>query len=167
MYQLFSKQNIPHFVKEMATAKLLPFSSILLLILLYGVSGKKLSPCNGTIAECDENSEYLMDSEINRRFLGTNKFISYDALKKDQAICKTKGQLYVSGRGCIPPASNDYSRSCTRYKRCERDHWARFMCVRAHVQVGFTLLYVHVIVLWIGWVYCNFNGMTYERVALY
>nr|XP_016500236.1 PREDICTED: uncharacterized protein LOC107818713 [Nicotiana tabacum] len=50
------------------------------------------SPCNGTIAECNEDLEILMESAISRRFLEERKkYISPGALKRDQPVLTLMG----------------------------------------------------------------------------
>ncbi|XP_038723969.1 protein RALF-like 32 [Tripterygium wilfordii] len=75
--------------------------------------------CNGSIAECNEGYEVLMESEISRRFLEGKKYISPGALKRDQPVCNggAGGEAY-SKSGCLPPSSNSYNRGCSNYYRC-------------------------------------------------
>ncbi|CAN6580219.1 unnamed protein product [Malus baccata var. baccata] len=79
--------------------------------------------CNGSIAECDNESELLMESEISRRFLQTKKYISPGALKPDQPVCKggARGEAYSKTGGCLPPPSHPYQRGCSKYYRCRSD----------------------------------------------
>ncbi|KAI5653984.1 hypothetical protein M9H77_31171 [Catharanthus roseus] len=82
------------------------------------------SYCNGSIAECNEEVEILMDSEISRRFLEQKKYISTGALKRDQPVCNggNAGQPYSRSEGCLPPQSNPhYDRGCSTYYRCRHD----------------------------------------------
>ncbi|CAI9776998.1 unnamed protein product [Fraxinus pennsylvanica] len=78
------------------------------------------SPCNGSIADCDEELEILMESEISRRILEAKKYISPGALKRDQPVCNggARGKPYTGGGGCVPAPSNNYSRGCQQYYRC-------------------------------------------------
>ncbi|KAM7280776.1 hypothetical protein ACFE04_007910 [Oxalis oulophora] len=83
------------------------------------------SECRGTIAEClmsDDDggldTEFAMDSEINRRILYGKKYISYGALKRNSVPCSRRGASYYN---CRPGAqANPYSRGCSRITRCRR-----------------------------------------------
>ncbi|KAG8655010.1 protein RALF-like 32 [Manihot esculenta] len=79
------------------------------------------SLCNGSIAECGEDNELLMESEISRRILEQSKYISPGALKRDQPVCNggASGQSYSSS--CLPPSSNPETRGCSKYYRCRSD----------------------------------------------
>ncbi|KAA8527893.1 hypothetical protein F0562_035238 [Nyssa sinensis] len=68
-----------------------------LLCLGHAVSGTT-PPCNGSIAECNEDVEVLMESEISRRFLEQKKYISEGALKPDEPVCNggAKGENWSS-----------------------------------------------------------------------
>ncbi|KAG5078586.1 hypothetical protein JHK82_057281 [Glycine max] len=80
------------------------------------------STCKGTIADCLGGEEYELDSEINRRILATNKYISYVALQRNTAPCSRRGASYYN---CRPGAqANPYSRGCsaiTRNKENEKN----------------------------------------------
>ncbi|RWV93147.1 hypothetical protein BHE74_00059599 [Ensete ventricosum] len=59
--------------------------------------------CNGSIAECHAEAEFLMDSETHRRFLGDGGHISYGALAPDRPACNSGGgQPYGK---CLPARS--------------------------------------------------------------
>jgi len=74
------------------------------------------STCKGSIAECLGGEEYELDSEINRRILATNKYISYVALQRNTAPCSRRGASYYN---CRPGAqANPYSRGCSAITRC-------------------------------------------------
>ncbi|WOK97928.1 hypothetical protein Cni_G06636 [Canna indica] len=63
--------------------------------------------------------EAAMESETSRRFLAQQKYISYDALKKDQVPCNKRGQSYYN---CQQHGqANPYHRACTAITRCARD----------------------------------------------
>lgn len=84
------------------------------------------SSCTGSIAECNQDLEMLMESEISRRFLEQKKYISPGALKRDQPVCNggAQGEPYSrGGGGCVPEPSNTYHRGCSRYYRCRDDAW--------------------------------------------
>ncbi|KAG4397457.1 hypothetical protein GLYMA_10G152000v4 [Glycine max] len=69
------------------------------------------STCKGSIAECLGGEEYELDSEINRRILATNKYISYGALQRNTVPCSRRGASYYN---CRPGAqANPYSRGCS------------------------------------------------------
>lgn len=78
------------------------------------------TPCNGSIAECNEADEKLMGSEISKRFLAQQKSISYGALNKNQPVCNggSNGEAYSKSGGCLPPPSNPETRGCSKYYRC-------------------------------------------------
>ncbi|XWS13338.1 hypothetical protein CRYUN_Cryun36dG0029000 [Craigia yunnanensis] len=77
-------------------------------------------PCTGSIGECNEANEMLMESEISRRFLEQKRYISPGALKRDQPVCNggSNGEAYSKTRGCLPQPSNPYNRGCSKYYRC-------------------------------------------------
>ena len=111
----------------------LQFYNYLLVIgLLYLSTGSSLiegnayTPCNGSIAECDEEGEMLMESEISRRILA-QKYISPGALKPDQPVCNGggRGEAYSRSGGCLPKESNPPNRGCEKFYRCRNDHWSK------------------------------------------
>ena len=65
-------------------------------------------PCKGSIGECHEANEMLMESEISRRFLEKKRYISPGALKRDQPVCNggSNGEAYSKTGGCLPQPSN-------------------------------------------------------------
>ncbi|KAJ4850580.1 Protein RALF-like 33 [Turnera subulata] len=73
--------------------------------------------CQGTVAECMENDddEFSMDSEINRRILATTQYISYGALQRNTVPCSQRGQSYYN---CVPGQANPYTRGCSAITRC-------------------------------------------------
>ncbi|XP_050216180.1 protein RALF-like 33 [Mercurialis annua] len=84
----------------------------------------KSGGCSGSIAEClmsggsdeDFETEFAMDSEISRRILATNRYISYGALRRNTVPCSRRGASYYN---CRPGAqANPYSRGCNRITRC-------------------------------------------------
>ncbi|KAE8650417.1 hypothetical protein Csa_010756 [Cucumis sativus] len=80
--------------------------------------------CNGSIAECANEEEMLMESEITRRFLEQQKkYISIGALKKDHPACDgaSGGQPYTRSGSCAPPPANPYNRGCSKIYRCRSD----------------------------------------------
>ncbi|GLT60990.1 hypothetical protein SLA2020_337270 [Shorea laevis] len=66
--------------------------------------------CSGSMTECNEEDETLMESEISRRFLQQQKYITYGALRPDRAVCNKKP--------CIPRPSNPYNRGCKASYGC-------------------------------------------------
>ncbi|GFP96243.1 protein ralf-like 32 [Phtheirospermum japonicum] len=72
------------------------------------------------MAECDQDSEMLMESEISRRFLQQARYITPGTLKRDQPVCNggAPGDPYTSGGRCIPQPSHPYRRGCSKYYRC-------------------------------------------------
>ncbi|XVE65614.1 hypothetical protein DITRI_Ditri08aG0014500 [Diplodiscus trichospermus] len=85
------------------------------------------SECRGSIAEClmlggedssDFDAEFAMGSEISRRILATNRYISYGALRRNRVPCSRRGASYYN---CQPGAqANPYSRGCSKITRCRR-----------------------------------------------
>ncbi|PIM97393.1 hypothetical protein CDL12_24122 [Handroanthus impetiginosus] len=76
------------------------------------------SGCRGTIAECLENEdeEFELDSESNRRILATRRYISYGALQRNSVPCSRRGASYYN---CRPGAqANPYRRGCSAITRC-------------------------------------------------
>ncbi|OVA14861.1 Rapid ALkalinization Factor [Macleaya cordata] len=74
------------------------------------------STCEGSIAECQSENEFEMDSEISRRILATSQYISYEALKKNTVPCSRRGASYYN---CQPGAqANPYNRGCSAITRC-------------------------------------------------
>ncbi|XP_041001638.1 protein RALF-like 32 [Juglans microcarpa x Juglans regia] len=108
--------------------KSLKFCCLLVLGLLHLInsaaspaSGYGYTPCNGSIAECnEEEDEQLMESETSRRFLAEQKRISYGVLNPNQPVCNggSRGQAYSKNGGCLPLPSNPPSRGCSKYYRC-------------------------------------------------
>ncbi|KAL5541858.1 hypothetical protein UlMin_009568 [Ulmus minor] len=80
------------------------------------------SGCRGSIAEClisgDDELEFEMDSEINRRILATRRYISYGALRRNTVPCSRRGASYYNCRA--GGQANPYSRSCSAITRCRR-----------------------------------------------
>ncbi|XP_009605720.1 protein RALF-like 32 [Nicotiana tomentosiformis] len=102
--------------------KILYFFTLFLTLLFIITSVTGQSPCNGTIAECNEELEILMESDISRRFLEERKkYISPGALKRDQPVCNGGGGGEPYSRSCLPPPSNPYNRGCSKYYRCRGD----------------------------------------------
>ncbi|KAH7291700.1 hypothetical protein KP509_29G029300 [Ceratopteris richardii] len=76
--------------------------------------------CNGSLGQCDLDSEFLLDSEVSRRILaGTSGYISYGALSANRVPCSTAGRSYYNCRGS--GAINPYTRGCGRITKCARD----------------------------------------------
>ncbi|EHA8589354.1 protein RALF-like 32 [Cocos nucifera] len=81
-------------------------------------AGFRVDPavCNASIAECQAEDEFLLDSETNRRFLEQGRGIGYGSLNPDRQICNAGGgQPY---RNCLPRSSNPSHRSCEKIYRC-------------------------------------------------
>ncbi|KAJ4957153.1 hypothetical protein NE237_013936 [Protea cynaroides] len=80
--------------------------------------------CNGSIAECNEEEELLIESEIARRFLQESKnHISYGALNPDRPVCdgSASGEPYSKTGSCRQPPSNPQNRGCSKIYRCRND----------------------------------------------
>ncbi|KAL8540918.1 hypothetical protein ACS0TY_002248 [Phlomoides rotata] len=76
------------------------------------------SGCRGTVAEClaNEDDEFELDSESNRRILANRRYISYGALQRNNVPCSRRGASYYN---CRPGAqANPYRRGCSRITRC-------------------------------------------------
>ncbi|KAF7137873.1 hypothetical protein RHSIM_Rhsim07G0187600 [Rhododendron simsii] len=80
--------------------------------------GAARSGCRGTIAEClaDGDGEFDLDSEVSRRILATNKYISYGALSRNTVPCSRRGASYYNCRAGAQ--ANPYSRGCSTITRC-------------------------------------------------
>ncbi|KAJ6683690.1 hypothetical protein OIU85_007387 [Salix viminalis] len=102
------------------------FCFLLVIFTILQLSDKVSSEkngCNGSIAECNEEYEFLMPSDISKRFLEEKKrYISPGALKPNKPVCNggASGQSYSSS--CLPPPSNPPSRGCSKYYRCRSDN---------------------------------------------
>ncbi|XP_010524867.1 PREDICTED: protein RALF-like 22 [Tarenaya hassleriana] len=82
-------------------------------------TGSSLSGCKGSIAECmAEEEELELGSEISRRILATNKYISYGALQRNSVPCSRRGASYYNCRRGAQ--ANPYSRGCSTITRCRR-----------------------------------------------
>ncbi|XP_077251598.1 protein RALF-like 24 [Tasmannia lanceolata] len=69
---------------------------------------------------CFWDEEMEMDSEINRRILATqNKYISYEALRRDVVPCSKPGNSYYNCHGT--GKANPYTRGCQVITGCARD----------------------------------------------
>nr|WFF64134.1 RALF-like protein 33 [Medicago sativa] len=82
------------------------------------------SGCRGSIAECsllagdEDETEFMMDSESNRRILAARRYISYGALRRNTVPCSRRGASYYN---CRPGAqANPYRRGCSAITRCRR-----------------------------------------------
>ncbi|KAL0336257.1 UNVERIFIED_CONTAM: protein RALF-like 32 [Sesamum radiatum] len=115
---------LPHaFFLLLALAHLINSSTATATALNDSAAGPSSSSCVGSIAECNQELEMLMESEISRRVLEQKKYISPGALKRDQPVCNggEAGEPYSRGSGCLPEPSNTYNRGCSRYYRCRSD----------------------------------------------
>ncbi|XP_057492921.1 protein RALF-like 33 [Actinidia eriantha] len=77
------------------------------------------SGCRGTVAEClngDDDGEFELDSEANRRILATSSYISYGALQRNTVPCSRRGASYYNCRSGAQ--ANPYSRGCSAITRC-------------------------------------------------
>ncbi|KAK9180660.1 hypothetical protein WN944_023793 [Citrus x changshan-huyou] len=98
-------------------------SCLILALLLFNkaATARSSNICNGSIAECSEEIEMFMESDISRRFLEERKkYITPGALKPDQPVCSGggRGDAYSKSGGCLPPRSNRDTRGCPAYYRC-------------------------------------------------
>ncbi|RDX57977.1 Protein RALF-like 4, partial [Mucuna pruriens] len=71
---------------------------------------------NGLLGECPREEEIAIESSISRRNLaGKGRYISYDALKKNNAPCQNRGNSYY---GCENRGkANPYRRGSRLYFR--------------------------------------------------
>ncbi|XP_054807186.1 uncharacterized protein LOC129309586 [Prosopis cineraria] len=69
-------------------------------------SQRALYTCNGSIAECNEEDELLMESDISRRFLEEKKYISEGALQRDKPVCNGGGSGEAYSRSGISEQSH-------------------------------------------------------------
>ncbi|GFP99774.1 rapid alkalinization factor [Phtheirospermum japonicum] len=77
------------------------------------------SGCRGTVAEClEDEQEFELDSESNRRILATRRYISYGALQRNNVPCSRRGASYYNCRPGAP--ANPYRRGCSAITRCGR-----------------------------------------------
>lgn len=66
-----------------------------------------------------DESEFDLDSEINRRLLATRKrYISYGALSRNTVPCSRRGASYYNCRQGAQ--ANPYNRGCSAITRCRR-----------------------------------------------
>ncbi|CAA7405454.1 unnamed protein product [Spirodela intermedia] len=75
-------------------------------VLLSGISGGR---CNGSIAECLGGGEFEMGSEVSRRILQSNNYISNRAVTRNNRPASSSAS---SGRRYTP--------GCSTYNRCKR-----------------------------------------------
>lgn len=75
------------------------------------------SRCQGSTGECmiDED-EFDMESEINRRILATQNYISYGALQRNTVPCSQRGASYYNCKAGAQ--ANPYNRGCSAITRC-------------------------------------------------
>ncbi|KAI9114817.1 hypothetical protein K1719_013830 [Acacia pycnantha] len=115
--------------KDTISKVVMSFCYILLMSLMYFSSPVRslrsdqhleAYTCNGSIAECNEEDEMLMESDISRRILEEKNYISEGALERDKPVCNggASGEAYSRSGGCLPPPSNPPDRGCSKYYRC-------------------------------------------------
>ncbi|KAM6544614.1 hypothetical protein CsatB_025350 [Cannabis sativa] len=121
-------------LKEKNMVSLQFYNSLLIIGLLYfGCSTTRVvllaecyttyMPCNGSIAECHEEGEMFMESDISRRILEEKRYISPGALRRDQPVCRggQGGESYSRAGNCLPQQSNPPGRGCEKYYKCRKD----------------------------------------------
>ncbi|KAI3975449.1 hypothetical protein MKX01_007658 [Papaver californicum] len=85
-------------------------------------SRNNCSDSSSLIADCNEEEEMLMDSEVSRRFLAASgKKITYDAVARDtDAPCRGSGGNPYGGGKCYDPkkANDDNVRPCLKIYHC-------------------------------------------------
>ncbi|GAB4835802.1 hypothetical protein Ancab_000718 [Ancistrocladus abbreviatus] len=71
------------------------------------------SSVGGTIlnSTISDDGEFGLDSEANRRFLATSKYISYAALNRNSVPCSRRGASYYNCKAGAQ--ANPYKRGCT------------------------------------------------------
>ncbi|KAL5702843.1 hypothetical protein ACHQM5_028008 [Ranunculus cassubicifolius] len=88
-------------------------------IVINGFSSSNSQPCNGSIAECNEEEEMIMDSEINKEILlQTHKHIAPGTLRRDSAGCfrTASGQPY----NCLSKPVNTQHKGCFAFQNCRQ-----------------------------------------------
>lgn len=71
-----------------------------------------------------EENEMLLDSEASRRQLAQRgRFISYEALKKNNVPCGRRGNSYYNCNN--RQQANPYNRGCSYITHCARHDWTR------------------------------------------
>ncbi|WOH15921.1 hypothetical protein DCAR_0935468 [Daucus carota subsp. sativus] len=77
-------------------------------------------PASGTVADfISDESEFDLDSDINRRILATRRrYISYGALSRNTVPCSRRGASYYNCRQGAQ--ANPYNRGCSKITRCRR-----------------------------------------------
>ncbi|KAI3500687.1 hypothetical protein L1887_36511 [Cichorium endivia] len=98
---------------------MLSLSIILMMTMIKDCDGW-MTPCNGTaecyrIFEIHEELEFLMDTEVNRRILGTanSEPITYEGLERNKPVCK--------GPDCGGEKYNAKGeRKCEPYDHCNK-----------------------------------------------
>ncbi|KAI3856190.1 hypothetical protein MKX03_027772 [Papaver bracteatum] len=81
---------------------------------------KNCSDSSFLIAECNEEEEMLMDSEVSRRFLAEVTGISYKAIRKDRPVCGA-GEHRSYRDPCTPQSVHKYTRGCEKANQCRSD----------------------------------------------
>ncbi|KAL5783890.1 hypothetical protein ACOSP7_008919 [Xanthoceras sorbifolium] len=64
----------------------------------------------------EEEEEFQMDNEINRRILATSNYISYGALQRNSVPCSRRGASYYNCQNGAQ--ANPYNRGCSQITRC-------------------------------------------------
>ncbi|XP_010696047.2 protein RALF-like 19 [Beta vulgaris subsp. vulgaris] len=77
--------------------------------------------CNGRIGDCigDEEEEAMDVDDARRQLAGRRRYISYDALKKNNVPCNRRGQSYYNCRSNA--RANPYNRGCSYITHCARN----------------------------------------------
>lgn len=116
-------------LSNMVTRAVFLTTLVFLLQVFHAFSSIKLAelhneqPCNGTIADCNKEEEFTMDSEISRRILAQAGHISYDAVgRNQQPACGTGARGDSYGRSCLSHPVNPSGRPCTRFQNRCRDN---------------------------------------------
>ncbi|KAG4196921.1 hypothetical protein ERO13_A06G210700v2 [Gossypium hirsutum] len=84
----------------------------------FGTGDGALWTVNIEDIETETTTMMMMDSETNRRLLATRRYISYEALKKNNVPCLQQGRSYYECSTGKPV--NPYTRGCTYATRCRR-----------------------------------------------
>ncbi|XP_010241287.1 PREDICTED: protein RALF-like 19 [Nelumbo nucifera] len=86
-----------------------------------GLFAAPRTTCNGRVGDCIDESEEMMDPSGHKRgrqLFKTNKFISYEALKKNKVPCPRPGDSYYNCRKS--KTVNPYRRGCSVITYCQR-----------------------------------------------
>lgn len=79
-------------------------------------------PTGSSLVGEEEEGEFELDSETNRRILATSNYISYGALQRNTVPCSRRGASYYNCQN--GGQANPYNRGCSTITRCRS--WVEF-----------------------------------------